>query len=158
MDEVQTGLGWTGANLCHLREGVHPDLVVPGKALAGGRVYSMDTGANSVKSIGQDIYLSIPVNRIGTSFHGVENKLCGKTRMLDRRRQGLWSVQTSKGGIQAFRLKDNNCARSHSGKLVIVAARYRKRLPYLGGEILVSSRLKDTELPNTVCYLEIRSR
>jgi ornithine--oxo-acid transaminase len=35
-DEVQTGLGRTGANLCHLREGVRPDLVVLGKALAGG--------------------------------------------------------------------------------------------------------------------------
>ena len=36
-DEVQTGLGRTGANLCHLREGVRPDLVVLGKALAGGK-------------------------------------------------------------------------------------------------------------------------
>lgn len=35
-DEVQTGLGRTGANLSHLREGVRPDLVVLGKALAGG--------------------------------------------------------------------------------------------------------------------------
>ncbi|CZR64870.1 related to CAR2-ornithine aminotransferase [Phialocephala subalpina] len=35
-DEVQTGLGRTGANLSHLRENVRPDLVVLGKALAGG--------------------------------------------------------------------------------------------------------------------------
>lgn len=35
-DEVQSGLGRAGANLCHLREGVRPDLVVLGKALAGG--------------------------------------------------------------------------------------------------------------------------
>lgn len=35
-DEVQTVLGRYGANLCHLKEGVRPDLVVLGKALAGG--------------------------------------------------------------------------------------------------------------------------
>jgi acetylornithine/succinyldiaminopimelate/putrescine aminotransferase len=36
VDEVQCGLGRAGANLCHLRDGVRPDLVVLGKALAGG--------------------------------------------------------------------------------------------------------------------------
>lgn len=35
-DEVQTGLGRTGVDLCHLRDSVRPDLVVLGKALAGG--------------------------------------------------------------------------------------------------------------------------
>jgi ornithine--oxo-acid transaminase len=36
VDEVQCGLGRAGANLCHLKEGVRPDLVVLGKALARG--------------------------------------------------------------------------------------------------------------------------
>ncbi|KAH8657936.1 pyridoxal phosphate-dependent transferase [Xylariales sp. PMI_506] len=35
-DEIQSGLGRAGANLAHLREDVRPDLVVLGKALAGG--------------------------------------------------------------------------------------------------------------------------
>jgi len=35
-DEVQTGFGRTGANLCHQRDGVRADLVVLGKALSGG--------------------------------------------------------------------------------------------------------------------------
>jgi ornithine--oxo-acid transaminase len=35
-DEVQAGLGRCGADLCHLKEGVRPDMVVLGKALAGG--------------------------------------------------------------------------------------------------------------------------
>lgn len=36
VDEVQAGLGRAGANLCHLREDVRPDLVILGKALSGG--------------------------------------------------------------------------------------------------------------------------
>lgn len=52
MDEVQTGLGRAGANLCHLREGVRPDLVVLGKALAGG-MYPLSgvMGDDSVMSV-----------------------------------------------------------------------------------------------------------
>jgi acetylornithine/succinyldiaminopimelate/putrescine aminotransferase len=36
VDEVQAGLGRSGANLCHLRDKIRPDMVVLGKALAGG--------------------------------------------------------------------------------------------------------------------------
>jgi ornithine--oxo-acid transaminase len=36
VDEVQCGLGRAGTNLCHLRDDLRPDLVVLGKALAGG--------------------------------------------------------------------------------------------------------------------------
>ncbi|KAK6368218.1 ornithine aminotransferase [Exophiala oligosperma] len=35
-DEIQSGLGRTGANLCHQRNGARADLVVLGKALSGG--------------------------------------------------------------------------------------------------------------------------
>ncbi|KIY01538.1 uncharacterized protein Z520_03090 [Fonsecaea multimorphosa CBS 102226] len=35
-DEIQTGFGRTGFNLCHQRDGVKADLVVLGKALSGG--------------------------------------------------------------------------------------------------------------------------
>ncbi|OQV03844.1 hypothetical protein CLAIMM_08832 [Cladophialophora immunda] len=35
-DEIQTGFGRTGSNLCHQRDGVRADLVVLGKALSGG--------------------------------------------------------------------------------------------------------------------------
>jgi ornithine--oxo-acid transaminase len=47
VDEVQTGLGRTGANLCHLREDVRPDLVVLGKALAGGSSKSSNSTLSS---------------------------------------------------------------------------------------------------------------
>jgi ornithine--oxo-acid transaminase len=36
-DEVQAGLGRAGANLAHQMEDVRPDLVILGKALAGGK-------------------------------------------------------------------------------------------------------------------------
>ncbi|KAK4941196.1 ornithine aminotransferase [Elasticomyces elasticus] len=35
-DEIQTGFGRTGTNLCHQHDGVKADLVVLGKALSGG--------------------------------------------------------------------------------------------------------------------------
>lgn len=38
-DEVQCGLGRAGANLAYQRDGLHPDLVVIAKALAGGMIY-----------------------------------------------------------------------------------------------------------------------
>jgi ornithine--oxo-acid transaminase len=36
LDEVETGLGRTGRRFCYQHEGVHPDLVIVGKALGGG--------------------------------------------------------------------------------------------------------------------------
>lgn len=41
-DEVQTGLARTGRRLAVDHEGVHPDIVVLGKALSGG-VYPVST-------------------------------------------------------------------------------------------------------------------
>ncbi|KAN0096071.1 PLP-dependent transferase [Hyaloscypha variabilis] len=47
VDEVQCGLGRAGANLSHLKENARPDVVVLGKALAGGTIGST-MAANSV--------------------------------------------------------------------------------------------------------------
>lgn len=45
-DEVQTGLARTGRRLAVDHEGVHPDMVVLGKALSGG-VYPVSTRADA---------------------------------------------------------------------------------------------------------------
>lgn len=46
-DEVQTGLARTGRRLAVDHEGVHPDIVVLGKALSGG-VYPVSTRVDTV--------------------------------------------------------------------------------------------------------------
>lgn len=46
-DEVQTGLARTGRRLAVDHEGVHPDIVVLGKALSGG-VYPVSTCVDAV--------------------------------------------------------------------------------------------------------------
>lgn len=45
-DEVQTGLARTGRRLAVDHEGLHPDMVVLGKALSGG-VYPVSTRADA---------------------------------------------------------------------------------------------------------------
>ncbi|KAK6376410.1 ornithine aminotransferase [Exophiala oligosperma] len=47
-DEIQTGFGRAGSNLCHQRDGVKADLVVLGKALSGG-LYAMSGVMGSSK-------------------------------------------------------------------------------------------------------------
>ena len=51
-DEIQTGFGRTGHLMAYEKEGVHPDLVMLGKAITGG-MYSMGMVLGSRETIGQ---------------------------------------------------------------------------------------------------------
>ncbi|XP_050304222.1 ornithine aminotransferase, mitochondrial [Anthonomus grandis grandis] len=63
-DEIQTGLGRTGKNLCVDHEGVLPDILVLGKALGGG-VYPV-----SASLANDDIMLVIEPGTHGSTFGG----------------------------------------------------------------------------------------
>lgn len=63
-DEVQTGLGRTGALLCCDHEGVHPDLLILGKALSGG-MFPISAVLTS-----DEIMLTIRPGEHGSTFGG----------------------------------------------------------------------------------------
>jgi len=67
-DEVQTGLGRTGAMWCHQHDGLEPDLVVTGKGLSGG-VYPI--AATLMGRSVHDFFLAHPFVHIST-FGGAD--------------------------------------------------------------------------------------
>lgn len=63
-DEIQAGLGRTGKMLCCDHEGVHPDMLILGKALSGG-VYPV-----SAVLANDDIMLNIKPGQHGSTYGG----------------------------------------------------------------------------------------
>lgn len=63
-DEVQTGLARTGKNICCDHEGVHPDILILGKALSGGAMPISAVLANDT------IMLTIKPGEHGSTFGG----------------------------------------------------------------------------------------
>lgn len=61
-DEVQTGLARTGRRLAVDHEGVHPDIVVLGKALSGG-VYPVSTRVDAVLHFSSNTTVSVSADR-----------------------------------------------------------------------------------------------
>lgn len=51
-DEIQTGFGRTGYMMSYKAAGIHPDMVILGKALTGG-VYTMSMLLGSKEVMGQ---------------------------------------------------------------------------------------------------------
>jgi ornithine--oxo-acid transaminase len=64
MDEIQTGIGRTGKLLASDHEGVHPDMLILGKALSGG------TYPVSVVLTRDEIMLTIKPGEHGSTFGG----------------------------------------------------------------------------------------
>jgi ornithine--oxo-acid transaminase len=64
MDEIQTGLGRTGKLLASEHEGVHPDLLILGKALSGG------TYPVSAVLTNDEVMLTIKPGEHGSTFGG----------------------------------------------------------------------------------------
>jgi ornithine--oxo-acid transaminase len=72
-DEIQTGLGRTGKRLCCDHENVHPDILILGKALAGGTI------PVSVVLANDEIMLCIKPGEHGSTYGG--NSLACKVAM-----------------------------------------------------------------------------
>ncbi len=103
LDEVQTGLGRTGAMWCHQHDGLEPDLVVTGKGLSGG-VYPI--AATLMTRAVHDFFLANPFIHIST-FGGADLGCVAALAALD--------VLESPGFLERVREASDRLANGLSG-------------------------------------------